>query len=202
MIVKMMVSALFKPSVCQCNKYCHLKFLAGDIEQHRQQRAQTQFEDRENELFLKVRDQVLTDDGKASPHVAWQLFGAHVCKPLWCHANMTGHATVDNMKKLIAAGHSTMPPHAPRMPHERSKNKIWQADAWFFHLYQDLAEPLANVLDDINIDQDEDHIILDDGTHPLWHNALPLNNNALCKPQRSIPKRYLNPGTLESLSDL
>ena len=67
-------------------------------------------------------------------------------------------------------------------------------DAWFLALYRTLAEPMATTDGMVQLNPDEEmNMIWDCQEHPLW--ALAINVDGI----RVVPKRYLNPGTPETL---
>ena len=85
-------------------------------------------------------------------------------------------------------------PKEPRMPKSTDGGKQFlAADAWFLQLYTDLGEPFP--VTDKAIEFHQEHAEVEDPEHPLW--ALSINTTADAK--QYIPKRFLNPGTLEDL---
>ncbi len=149
--------------------------------------------DRSDSLWMRVALQVKDSSGDVKKTVRWHIKEVPVCKNMWCHANMCGHDSIDKMKKLMADGHDSMPAMLPKVPGTKSCERKFMIDAWFLKLYQSLGEPLA--VPDTSLHEDEEsNLLLQEPDHPLWSLGVKVDAK-----YRAVPKRWLNPGSPESL---
>ena len=127
--------------------------------------------------------------------VQWQVDGWKICRVAWQKLHTVSPKTVDNMRKLVAAGHKTLPPKM-KVTVFQPKAEFMQADAFFLKLYNNLAEPMAVGLECSTIFVDEPHEVVDSPDHPLWSISLAVPGEPQ---QRLAPRRFLNPGSIAAL---
>ena len=184
------------PLVCcklQCMKH-------QDIENVKLQiKAKLENVDDNTSRMDKIYEQVkiLVEEARTNNvrFVQWQVDGWKICRVAWQKLRTVSPKTVDNMRKLVAAGHKTLPPKM-KVTVFQPKAEFMQADAFFLKLYNNLAEPMAVGLECSTIFVDEPHEVVDSPDHPLWSISLAVPGEPQ---QRLAPRRFLNPGSIAAL---
>ena len=128
-------------------------------------------EDQTNKRMEKIFDEVkmLVDIAKSnnSNIVQWQIGDWKVCRVAWQKLYNVSPKTVDHLRKLVMAGHKTLPPKM-KVSVFKPKIEFMKVDAWFLKLYNDLAEPMAVGLECTTVYVDDPHEVVDSPDHPLW----------------------------------
>ena len=183
--------------ICNCKKQaCLSQFASGEIDTARMRFQEMSHGDRQKSLWERVLIQVKSD-GVVQKNVRWSIDGKRVCKPVWAHANYAGHSTIDRMKSMMANGHAYFPERLPKLPAVRNHASTHRVDSWFLDKYQSLAEPFPfedACIMGLSVDEPENILLDESSSHPAWILGINVGSD-----KRAVPKRYLNPGTLESL---
>ena len=178
---------------------CKLQCLKHkDIENIKLQ-LQAKLEDQTTKRMEKIFDEVkmLVDlaNTNSSKVVQWQIGDWKICRVAWQKLHNVSPKTVDHLRKLVNAGHKTLPPKM-KLSVFKPKIEFMKVDAWFLKLYNNLAEPMADGLECTTVYVDDPHEVVDSPDHPLWSISLAVPGEAK---QRLAPRRYLNPGNIASL---
>ena len=125
----------------------------------------------------------------------WKFNGQSVCKQFWCWAYACSHGTVDKYKELLKHGHCCPPAPLPKMPGRRSDTKKYEVDGYFLKLYHELGDTMA-IPDksDASLNLDGGENVLIERDHVLYNLAMDVGDG-----KHAVPRRYLNPGTVEAL---
>eukprot|EP00973_Karenia_brevis_P077484 10765205-Karenia_brevis.AAC.2 len=107
------------------------------------------------------------------------------------YAHAVSNKKIIALRRLLLAGHSTVPAPAAKM-HVSGQQEA-KADAWFQSLYDSLAEPLA--IDDVTVGEDEVYAACENEQHPLWTRSMLASQDG----KHVVFKRYLSPGNFEDL---
>lgn len=94
--------------------------------------------------------------------------------------------TVDPLRKLVLAGHKTLPPKM-KVSVFKPKIEFMKIDAWFSKLYNNLAEPMAVGLERTTVYVDDPHEVVDSPDHHLWSVSLAVPGGTK---HRLAPRRY------------
>ena len=182
-------------SCCYTNK-CFTKLPIELIEESRQAFKDMSRSDRSEALFQKVRGFCTNKDGEViTGKVNWSFKGFQCCRTFWECANYTSPATVDNYRKALKDGAVGPPEAVARVP--TPSKQMAKADTYFLGMYQDLAEPYPTEDTCMDIKIEDHHELVEGPAHPLWDMAAILPGGP--KENKYVPKRYLNPGTFQTL---
>ena len=138
-----------------------------------------------------VRDNVMQDDGKVLTRCTWSIAGRQVCIDYWCHTIGVSKDKVCANRKLLAAGHDSLPePLSRRVPQAREFAQLCKADSFFHGLYTDLAEfmPDSRTNDDGARAIPELSEVKVSIEHPLWKLCVACDGDA----HGVVPVKFLN----------
>jgi len=178
---------------CLCRKNCPTKVNQKIVDNMRHSYSSIETEsDRLAKLFQAIQLQICTPDGALKAGKAtWTVNDQIVCRSFWQHCNYTGPSTLDSMKKLISAGHVYQPPKLPKLPKETIQRD--KAGAFLLYLYTAIAQDYADDDDQALLHEPENELI-QSSSHPLWTRGFVVAGSDT----RTVPKKWLNPGTFES----
>ena len=83
----------------------------------------------------------------SSDRLGWIMFGRSMCKVAFAGFLNIGHTQFDRLLKAVEAGHS-MPFEDGRVTNGRPRAVQYDVDSFFMYLYEYVAEPLAETVDD------------------------------------------------------
>ena len=177
---------------CKCRLKCGSMISENRVLELRQAHLGLPSEqERRNHAFAVVLKMTSDNGNVIQGYIKFSIDGNRVCRAFWEHAHAISKVTFDRMRKIIQNGATALPTaRMPRARGSKEKRQYLKADTWFLNLYTGLGEPLA--VSDASLLHPDDFVSVDE-VHPLWAMSMLLDS------EKVVPKRYLNPGTLEDL---
>ena len=181
-----------KLSEC-CKAMCLTKFDGAKLQTHLANFDSEKLGDRRQKLYQEVRQ--IHDSSKVlgGHNMRWTILNQPVCRVFWEKAYGIGHGQVDKLLAFARAGHTHVPGAAPKQA--RSTPAQDTLDVWFLALYNQLAEPLAvpGSGDTVvgAVEEEGQHEIVEDATHPLYLASINAERGGKQGPVK-VPRRYLN----------